>query len=160
MARHTISNSDDIIDSRAVIKRIADLESELEDTHNDAVERMRDTDFTEIPEDEHLDYTVLEDFEEWLALEADNDNDDAIELRALRALAEDASGSPDWRYGETLIRDSYFKTYAQELAEDIGAINRDATWPNMHIDWESAAEALQMDYTSVDFDGVTYWIRS
>ena len=28
------------------------------------------------------------------------------------------------------------------------------------IDWAQAAHELQMDYTSVDFDGVTYWIRS
>ena len=28
------------------------------------------------------------------------------------------------------------------------------------IDWAQAARELRMDYTSVDFDGVTYWIRS
>lgn len=27
------------------------------------------------------------------------------------------------------------------------------------IDWERAAEELRMDYTAVDFDGVTYWVR-
>jgi hypothetical protein len=82
------------------------------------------------------------------------------ELVSLRKLADEASDyAADWKYGETLIRDSYFVTYAQELAEDSGVVHRDAGWPNSYIDWERAAEALQMDYTSVDFDGVTYWIR-
>lgn len=82
------------------------------------------------------------------------------ELIALRNLAAQASDyASDWAYGETLIRDSYFEEYAQELAEDVGAINHEATWPNTCIDWEQAARELRMDYTSVDFDGVTYWVR-
>jgi hypothetical protein len=88
------------------------------------------------------------------------DEDDAKEYATLKSLADEASGyAPDWEHGETLIRDSYFKEYAMGLAEDIGAINKDASWPNTCIDWEQAAHELQMDYTSVDFDGVTYWIR-
>jgi len=27
------------------------------------------------------------------------------------------------------------------------------------IDWKAAARDLQVDYTEVDFDGVSYWIR-
>lgn len=82
------------------------------------------------------------------------------ELEVLEALEGEASGyAADWRYGETLIADSYFEDYARELAEDIGAINRDASWPNNHIDWPAAAAELKQDYTSVEFDGVTYWIR-
>jgi hypothetical protein len=86
--------------------------------------------------------------------------EDFEELCALKALAAEAEGySPDWSYGATLIRYSYFKTYAQEFADDIGAINSDATWPNNCIDWDRATRELQMDYTQVDFDGVTYWVR-
>ena len=94
-------------------------------------------------------------------LEADEDRDepDTEELEALKELADEADGSPDWRYGETLIRDSYFKEYAQELADDIGAIDRSATWPANCIDWDEASTMLQQDYFSVDFDGVDYWIR-
>lgn len=88
------------------------------------------------------------------------DADQLHELAALRELAEQAAEyAADWKYGETLIRDSYFQEYAEQLAEDIGAIDSSATWPNNCIDWERAARELQMDYTSVDFDGVTYWVR-
>jgi hypothetical protein len=88
------------------------------------------------------------------------DEDDIAELKALKALADEASGyAADWQYGEALIRDSYFKEYAQQLADDIGAVKADASWPNNCIDWDEAARQLKQDYTEVDFDGVAYWIR-
>src|SRR5574343_1100147 len=88
----------------------------------------------------------------------DDNAEERAELAALRSLAE-SGYSADWSYGATLIRDSYFEEYAQELAEDIGAIGKDLPWPACHIDWEAAADALKQDYTSVDFDGVEYWVR-
>lgn len=72
---------------------------------------------------------------------------EARELAALRALAQlvDLSGE------EMLVRDSYFVTYARELAVD-------AEWPLIRIDWEQAASELQAGYTSVSFASVTYWV--
>jgi len=126
----TIDNSLDVIDSRDVIARIEELESELEGLTSEA---------------DALTANLVDEF---------------AELQTLTALADEASGyTSDWQYGETLIRDSYFEDYAQELAEDIGAIDNNATWPNNCIDWERATRELQMDYTQVDFDGVAYWIR-
>ena len=131
----TFTNKDDVIDSRDVIARIEELEDELKDGA--------------INEDTSMFEIDGEDFDP-----------EYNELEALKSLAEEASGyAPDWEYGESLIRDSYFKEYAQELAEDCGMIVADATWPNNCIDWEEAARQLQQDYTSVDFDGVEYWIR-
>jgi hypothetical protein len=46
------------------------------------------------------------------------------------------------------------------LADDLGVIDKYACWPVYCIDWEEAADMLNEDYLSVDFDGVTYWIRS
>lgn len=87
-------------------------------------------------------------------------DDEARELKVLRELAEEASFSPDWVHGEVLIRDSYFEDYARQLADDIGAIPDDAKWPATCIDWEQAAAELRQDYTHVEFDGESYWIRS
>lgn len=98
---------------------------------------------------------------EELESEEQLEEEEQLELAALKNVAEQAEGyAPDWPYGEGLIRDSYFVEYAQQLAEDVGAIDPKANWPLCHIDWEAAAEALQMDYTSIDYEGVTYWIRS
>lgn len=103
-------------------------------------------------------------------LEDDNTNDDGeivfadaeekIEYDMLKNIEEDVSGyAEDWEYGTTFISDRYFQDYAQEFAEDIGAIDRDAAWPLQHIDWEAAADELKMDYTSVTIQGEDYWYR-
>lgn len=116
---NTISNSDDVIDSRVVIARIEELES--------------------------------------LGDERDDELND--ELQALQSLSDEANSADDWIYGATLIRDSYFKEYTQQLAEELGLIENDSTWPHNCIDWDQAANELQVDYSSVEFDGVTYWVR-
>lgn len=96
---------------------------------------------------------------------ADRDEDETDEHATLRALLEElcgAGGDEQWQgdwYPVTLIRDSYFKDYAQELADDIGAVNAEATWPNSCIDWDQAARELQQDYSAVEYDGVIYWYR-
>mgnify|MGYP001766184995 CR=1 FL=1 len=141
--KRTISNRDDVIDSRDVIERIKELTEEKE-ALEEALEEAQEAE------------TKLEEAKEELKCW---EEDYGEELKALESLQEQAEGYSDWEYGETLIRDSYFEEYAQELAEDIGAIDPDAKWPLNHIDWEAAAGELQMDYASVDFDGVEYWIR-
>ena len=81
--------------------------------------------------------------------------DDSEELTKLTKFSEwigDADG--------TLISDSYFKTYAEELAEDIGAIDPKARWPLSHIDWEAAADELKHDYRSAEYGSTKYWYRS
>lgn len=102
----------------------------------------------------------IEELEEMLNEDVGLSSDECSEYWALIELRDEASDySSDWQYGVQLIRDSYFKTYAMELAEEIGAIDSNATWPNTCIDWDKAAWELRMDYSSVEFDGATYWVR-
>jgi antirestriction protein len=67
-------------------------------------------------------------------------------------------------YEPILIRESDFVEYAQELAEELGAMPLSSggrpEWPLYCIDWEYAAKELAYDYTTVTFDGVDYKIRS
>jgi len=131
------SNSSDVIDSRDVVARIEYLRDYLSDLDDPTPE-------TYDPEGDPK-----------------GDRSGAVEeLATLEALErEAASAAGDWEFGETLIRDDHFEDFARDYAEEIGAINRDAMWPNNCIDWERAARELQQDYTSVQFGGVTYWIR-
>ena len=102
---------------------------------------------------------VIERCEELAGMD-ERDGEEEAEYEALKALCEEAAGySLDWTYGVTLIRDTYFVDYARELAEDLGLIDKNASWPATCIDWERAARELRMDYTSVEFDDVTYWVR-
>lgn len=221
------SNRDSVIDSRDVIKRIEELQSDLQLEYNDAVaSEGRDTaleqgelerelqalydesmeelfievskDLESLDRDDWLgDQPPFEDFvrtqserdtnlhfvraARLVALWDDDDPSDAIdwddpdnvnkvdlisgsdrdELVALLRLQEEAEAhASDWHHGETLIREDYFPTYAEELANDICEMPKDVKWPYTHIDWEAAAKELEQDYTTVDFDGQAYLVRT
>lgn len=83
-------------------------------------------------------------------------------LTYIMANIEGLGGDEKWRghwYPLTLIRDSHFRDYAEELADDCGLIPNDAKWPMNCIDWEHAARELRYDYSAVDIEGSTYWTR-
>jgi hypothetical protein len=89
--------------------------------------------------------------------EEDNDWREAL-LKLEQEMGGNLQASADNE--PTMIAEQDFEAYAQELAEDIGAIDRNANWPLNHIDWEAAANELKQDYMSVEFDGETYLVRS
>ena len=119
----TIDKYEDVIDSRDIIERIAELE--------------------EMQADE----------------DCGLDTDEESELASLKALAaEGENASEDWAHGATLVRDSYFTEYTQDLVEECYV--HDMKLPDfVEVDWEATARNVQQDYTSVEFDGVTYWVR-
>ena len=108
------TNTDDVIDSRDIIKRIEELES-------------------------------------------DPQEDEAEELATLKALAEECKlYSSDWEYGEGLIHRRYFEEYMDDLIEDCYELPKDLPyWMTIKLDYD----ALEQDYTTVDFDGEEYLIR-
>ncbi len=140
---NTISNLDDTIDVRDIIARVEELREERDDLQT------------------ALDGGSQEDVNALAEWETEN----AEELAELESLLDDLNGmggdeqwEGDW-YPVTLIRDSYFQDYAQELAEECCMIDTNAKWPMTCIDWEQAARELQWDYSSVEVNGVTYWTR-
>jgi hypothetical protein len=84
----------------------------------------------------------------------------ADEKEELDELDELESEISNWMHGESMIQESDFEDYARELADDIGAINRNAQWPLNCIDWEQAAKELAMDYSIVTYQGTDYYVRS
>lgn len=159
-----ISNSANFINVSDITERVDELREERKDHDTDRAE-SEPAYLTERDEDGNLTGISL-DFENnpqqgtW---EAENP-DEAEELKQLENLLSQCQGyggDHQWegnRYPQTLIADDYFPDYAQEFAEDIGAVSRDnAGW--IVIDWKATAEGLKRDYSSVDYDGSTYWYR-
>lgn len=175
-----ISNSDDVLDSRDVIARIEELESDLKSVHEfDVLARIEVLE-EELKTAHEADAGLVEaDFDKWLegsdnpdAIElnelkavADFDawleqiDGDAEELKALKEFAEEAEGcTEDWRHGATLIRESYFEEYCEELCKDIGDLPKEI--PHyIVIDWAATANNIRQDYTEVDYDSVAYLVR-
>ncbi len=79
-------------------------------------------------------------------------------LEELKGLGGDEQWEGHW-YPVTLIRDSYFIDYAQELCHEIGDIRTQDLPSYIEIDWEATARNIRMDYSATEIDGVTYWYR-
>jgi hypothetical protein len=141
--RNTPSPGDDILDLNELRRQLDDLEMLREDASDqDALEEAESEDGCGIwtgPDDQ-----VYINDGSW-------DTDLHEEWRKLDDFLSEVGGRAD-----TAILDSHFETYAQELADDIGAIDRHAKWPLNHIDWEAAADELRHDYSTAEWDGHTY----
>lgn len=151
MNARDLTNTADVIDVRDLVARVEELRAELEEVKDETSEQAGETPLSE-----------------WIAslnVDAHPFVDSLEELATLESLLDDLAGNggdEQWEgawYPVTLVRDSYFRDYAQELAEESGWVPTDAPWPARCIDWEQAAWELRMDYTSTEFDGVTYWYR-
>jgi len=87
------------------------------------------------------------------------DADEQERLAALTKLEDELGDLHVYsRQGDPLIADSDFEDYARDLAEDLHG--RATEWPFTCIDWAQAARELQHDYTSIEFDGETYYYRA
>jgi hypothetical protein len=60
--------------------------------------------------------------------------------------------------GVTLIPESEFVEYAEQLCKDCGDLPQDI--PHyIVIDWDATADNIQQDYSAIDFEGKTYLYR-
>ena len=78
-------------------------------------------------------------------------------LQDLKGYGGDEQYEGDW-YPVTLIRESYFTEYTRELLIDCGDLPRKIP-DYIEIDWDATARNIQVDYSSVEIDGATYWYR-
>jgi hypothetical protein len=108
---------------------------------------------------------IISRIDELEAMEGSLNQDDLKELQTLKAFSSEASQyCEDWKYGATIVNESYFTIYIQEFIHDCYELPdefKSNKWPfrHMKIDYEAAASEAKQDYTEVDFDGVTYLVR-
>jgi hypothetical protein len=129
-----------MIDVRDLIEQYEALETELMDSYL-----------------EHA--TNEQSFNEWVATTEGNE-----ELKELATILDELKGSggdEQWRgdwYPITLIADSYFVDYCEELVSDIGDMPREIP-SYIEIDWEATANNIKVDYSEIEIDGDTYYFR-
>jgi hypothetical protein len=156
-----VDNTEDLIDTRDLIKIIEDFERDRDAHHEEIDERAEELEELEADEDADPDAIaeVRKQLNEAEAALAEWIEDEAEELKTLKDFAEQVEDyCTDFLHGETLIRESYFTEYAEELVKDCYGLPSDL--PSfIVIDWEATAENVKQDYTSAEFDGVTYYFR-
>jgi hypothetical protein len=139
---YTDYNGDDTIDSR----ELAELLTEMAEDRAALVDAVDDADTEDDKE------AAQENLDAW-----DEEHDEAY--KALEEFCNSAEQyCEDWHHGVQLIEDGHWPQYAEQLTHDIGAIPSNVPdW--VAIDWEQTAENLKADYTPVEWNGYTYWVR-
>lgn len=89
-------------------------------------------------------------------------NEALAEFKVLQSILEDMcdyGGDEKWRgdwYPSTLIRESHFEEYMDQLVYDCYEVPKDLpSFMTIVLDYV----ALKQDYTTVEIDGVTYFYR-
>ena len=147
------SNRSDVIDIRAVFERIEELEDELSPI-GEKEDELESLD----PDEDKEEIRVAK--EELEKLRADLENE-AEELEILMAFVgefEGYGGDEEWRgswYPVTLVNEVYWEEFCEQECKDLGYIKDFPSW--IEIDWKKTAENMQQDYTSGEYDGVTFW---
>jgi hypothetical protein len=151
-----ITNNDDVIDSRDIIARIDELEDMFQVCQNCGEDLPIGVD--------HRDSTYPGPNGELIVdcpkcdgiIMSENEREELGHLDAIKDECEDYG---DWKYGVTLINDFYFTEYCMELLKGIGDLPQDIPG-YIAIDEDQTAENLKVDYATVDFDGVDYFVRN
>ena len=144
-----ISNIDNTIDSRDVIERIEELEAERE-TLLEIYDEFDE--FDEFGKEDNS----KERIEARDALTKFDNSEEGQELTALKKLAEQGENIDDWQYGVGLIHEDYFETVMDDMVANCYTLPKDLpSWMTITYDYD----ALKQDYTEIDFDGQTYYVR-
>lgn len=122
---------DNIIDVRAMVERVEEIQDDLDNLDPDC-ESERD---------------VQEEARE--------------ELATLQAALDQMKGYGNSRihgvtYPDQIICKDYFVEYILMWAVDVGYYDDSKGWPYNCIDWDKAAERMEGDYSTIDFDGEEY----
>jgi len=168
---------DDVIDVRDIIERIEELRDEREAladelTEAKAANAERPADWSALAEKAarlaHYDKTGEMELPIVQAvIDAKNaltewESENAEELQTLQDLMDELKGNGgdeqwdgDW-YPVTLIRESYFEEYMDEMIADCYEMPKNLpSFMTITLDYV----ALQMDYTSTEINGITYLYR-
>lgn len=139
-----------MLDTRNLIEERDDLKQQILDSFLEGFPHYED--MTDSFEDIRFEEEEIQNWkEDWL--------DEIVAITDIERL-EDEIGSSEWGYGVTLIEEDDFEDYCIELLEDIGDLPENLpSYISNNINWSGVAQDLKVDYSEVDFRGVTYLFR-
>lgn len=146
------------IDTRDLIEKREELQQQILDDFNEKF-GTEFTDFDEVilenldsDDFEEMDKDAIEDFKDYWE----------PEYKAIQEIDDvESEVGREFDYGCTLILESNFKEYCEELVSDIGDLPKDIpSYLYNNIDWDGVADDLKADYSELDYDGETYLYRA
>lgn len=141
----------DYLDTRDLLEKRRDLQESILDAYNDEFENVEE--FSEIP-------SITDDCRIGQFLEYWDDELETIEEINKVEEEVDNYSADSFEFGTTLIAKSDFTEFCKEDLEDCGLLPKDLPYfIENNIDWDGVADNLMVDYTEVEYLGVTYLFR-
>lgn len=142
-----------ILDTRNLAERREALKQEILDSFLENFPHYEE--MTESFEDIRFEEEEIESWKE--------DFEDELEtIEEINKVEEkvDNYSEDSFEFGTTLIAKSDFTEFCQEDLEDCGLLPKDLPYfIENNIDWDGVADNLMVDYTEVEYLGVTYLFR-
>ena len=137
-----------MIDTRDLVEKREELQTDLVNSFNDYFDTELE-DFDELIK--HIDNSDNEDVEEWR-------DDKVYDFEHIDEINELEDEIVEFPFGETLIPNDDFTEYCKDLVEyDLGNV---PGFIKDNINWDGVASDLEVDYSSVTYQGESYLVRA
>ena len=139
-----------MIDTRDLAEKREELQTNLVDSFNDYFDTEIE-DFDELTK--HIDSSENEDVQEW----RDDNSDDFEHIEEIDELEDEIS---EFSFGETLIPNDDFTEYCKDMVNDCYNLKDVPDFIKDNINWEGVASDLEVYYSNVTYQGVSYLVRA
>ena len=137
-------------DTRDLAEKRDELKEFLVDDFNLTFEKEIE-DFDELTE--IVDNSEDEDIQEW----KEDNSDDFDHIEEIDYIEDTVS---EFSFGETLIPNYDFTEYCKDMAKDCYDLGNVPGFIRDNINWDGVASDLEVDYSSVTYQGVSYLVRA
>ena len=137
-----------MIDTRDLAEKREELQTDLVNSFNDYFDTELE-DFGDLTS--YIDNSEDEDVQKWK--EDNSDDFDHIE-----EIDELENGISDFSFGETLIPNDDFTEYCKDMVED--CLYNVPDFIKDNINWDGVASDLEVDYSSVTYQGESFLVRA
>ena len=139
-----------MIDTRDLVEKREELQTNLVDSFNNYFDTEIE-DFDELTK--HISNSDNEDVEEWR-------DDKVYDFEHIDEINELEDEITEFSFGETLIPNDDFTDYCEDMVNDCYNLKDVPDFIKNNINWEGVASDLEVDYSSVIYQGESYLVRA
>ena len=138
------------IDTRDLAEKRDELQTDLVNSFNDYFDTELE-DFGDLIS--YIDNSDNEDVEEWR-------DDKVYDFEHINEINELEDETTEFPFGETLIPEDDFTEYCEDMVEICYNLKDVPDFIKYNINWDGVASDLEVDYSSVTYQGVSYLVRA
>ena len=138
-----------MIDTRNLVEKREELQTNLVDSFNNYFDTEIE-DFDELTK--HIDNSEDEDVQKW----KEDNSDDFDHIEEIDELEDEIS---EFTFGKTLIPNDDFTEYCEDMINGCYYMKNVPSFVKDNINWDGVASDLEVDYSSVTYQGESYFYR-